>query len=188
MQEATIEQKIKEAQQMMSSTLTHLQDELKKIRAGKASPTMLNGIMVPYYGNPTPLNQVANITASDSKTLSIQPWEKTMIAPIEKSIFEANLGITPQNNGEAILITIPPVTEDRRKQLVKQAKSAGEDAKVSLRNVRREVMDFIKKEVKEGYPEDAGKRKEGEVDSMVKKQNDQIEKIIAAKEADIMTV
>lgn len=184
----TIESTITQGTADMEKTLSHLQSELVKIRAGKASPAMLSGIMVSYYGNPTPLSQVANVNTPDGRTLSIQPWEKSLLGDIEKAIFEANLGLTPMNDGEFIRISIPPLTEDRRKQLVKQSKGLGEDAKVSLRNVRHKVMDFIKKEVKDGYPEDAGKRKEDEVQGLINKYTKSIDDVIAAKEKDIMTV
>lgn len=186
--EQTIESTIKEGKEEMDHALEHLRQELIKIRAGKASPSMLGGIMVDYYGNPTPLSQVANMNAPDSRTISIQPWEKSMLGYIEKAIFEANLGLTPMNDGEFVRITIPPLTEERRMQLVKQAKSLGEDTKISLRNSRHKMMDFIKKEVKNGYPEDAGKRKEGDVESMLKNHYAEVDKIIEAKEKDIMTV
>jgi len=172
----------------MDDSIEHLNKELNNIRAGKASPGMLSSVMVDYYGNATPLNQVANITASDSRTLSIQPWEKAMIAPIEKAIFSANLGITPMNNGESIMINIPPLTEERRKEMVKQAKKLGEDCKVSLRTIRQKIMDYIKKEVKDGYPEDMGKRKEDEVQKTINSYGDKVNSLITAKEADIMTV
>ena len=172
----------------MDESIDHLNKELNNIRAGKASPSMLSSVTVDYYGNPTPLSQVANITASDSRTLSIQPWEKSMIAPIEKAIFSANLGITPMNNGESIMINIPPLTEERRKTMVKQAKKLGEDCKVSLRTIRQKTMDFIKKEVKDGYPEDMGKRKEDEVQKTVNGYGEKVNNLIAAKEKDIMTV
>lgn len=172
----------------MESTLDHLKKELLKIRAGKASPEMLAGIMVDYYGSSTPLNQVANIIVSDSKTLSIQPWEKTMIAPIEKSIFEANIGLTPMNNGEMVVINIPPLTEERRRSMVKQSKTLGEDGKVSLRSARQKMMDHIKKAVKDGYPEDMGKRKEDEVQKMTNAFSEKINDLIKAKEKDIMTI
>ncbi len=179
---------IAKAQKGMHETIEHLENELLKVRAGKASASMLNGLMVDYYGSPTPLNQVANIILSDSRTLSIQPWEKPMIGPIEKSIFEANLGITPQNNGEMVILNIPPLTEERRKDLVKKSKALGEEAKVSIRNHRQKAMDFIKKAVKDGYPEDQGKRKENEVQESVESFNAKIGKTIEAKEKDIMTI
>ena len=176
------------AKKEMESSIQHLQQELAKIRTGKASPAMLAGIKVPYYGNLTPLSQVANISTSDAKTLVIQPWEKSMLGPIEKAIFEANLGLTPQNDGELIRINIPPLTEERRKDLVKTAKALGEDAKVSIRNARHKGMDQIKKEVKEGYPEDAGKRMEDRVQKLTDDYTKKVDELIEAKEKDIMTV
>lgn len=183
-----IDSLIRSGKEHMEATLDHLQKELVKIRTGKASPNMVNSLLVEYYGHPTPMSQVANVMVSDPKTLSIQPWEKSMLGPIEQSIFAANLGITPMNDGEFIRISIPPLTEERRKDLVKQAKHLGEEAKVSLRIERHKMMDFIKKEVKDGYPEDAGKRKEGEVDKLVQEFGDRIDKMIEIKEKDIMTV
>ena len=172
----------------MQDAIEHLNSELSKIRTGKASPAMLKGILVEYYGNPTPLSQVANVGTADAKTLTIQPWEKNMLGPIEKSIFEANMGLTPMNDGELIRISIPPLTEERRKEMVKRAKALGEDAKVSLRSARHKMMDFVKKAVKDGFPEDAGKRKEDEIQKKVNKYGDDVNNIVAAKEKDIMTV
>ena len=179
---------IKEGGNNMNQALTHLQSELTKIRAGKASPSILNGIMAEYYGTPTPIAQVASISTPDSKTISIQPWEKNMLQVIEQAIFAANIGLTPMNDGEFIRISIPPMTEERRKDLVKQSKGLGEDAKVSLRTARHKMMDRIKKEVKDGYPEDAGKKMEASVDGMVKEYSDKIEALLKAKEKDILTV
>jgi len=184
----TIESTLAAGKAEIEKAVSHLRDELVKIRAGKASPSMLNGIMVNYYGTPTQLSQVASISTPDGRTLSIQPWEKKILGDIEKAIFEANLGLTPMNDGEFVRITIPALTEDRRKQLVKQTKSLAEDAKVSVRNTRHKMMDFIKKEVKEGYPEDAGKKKEDEVQNVVNNAGKKIDEIIVAKEKDIMTV
>lgn len=184
----TIESTLAKGKEEMDKAIEHLRAELIKIRAGKASPSMLYGIMVEYYGNPTPLSQVANLGTPDSRTISIQPWEKSMLGPIEKSIFEANLGLTPMNDGEFVRITIPPLTEERRKQMVKQAKALGEEAKVSLRSSRHKMLDFIKHEVKEGYPEDAGKRKDAEVEDLTASYVKSIEHILEAKEKDIMTV
>ncbi|MCO6490218.1 MAG: ribosome recycling factor [Phaeodactylibacter sp.] len=183
-----IDEYIEIAQISMEASIEHLQKELATIRAGKASPNMLSGIIVPYYGSPTPLNQVANVSTSDSRTITIQPWEKNMLAPIEKAIFEANLGVTPQNNGEIVIINIPPLTEERRKELVKKSKSIGEDTKVGIRSARREAMDQIKKAVKSGFPEDAGKRKEEEVEKLTKEFVEKIDKLIETKEKDIMTI
>ena len=173
---------------IMDKAIDHLIDEFQKIRAGKANPAMLNGLMVDYYGSPTPVNQVANISATDSRTISIQPWEKSMIAPIERSIFEANLGVTPQNDGETIRLVIPPLTEDRRKDMVKQAKAAAEDTRVGVRNNRHKLMEAIKKEVKGGYPEDMGKKKEAEVQKHVDMCMERIQKLLEVKEKDILTV
>mgnify|MGYP006266608335 CR=1 FL=1 len=182
------EQYVSEAKSSMQKSLDHLKQELSKIRAGKASPDMLSSISVPYYGNQTPLNQVANVTSSDSRTLVIQPWEKSMIAPIEKAIFEANLGLTPQNDGDLVRINIPALTEERRKQLVKQAKNFGEETKVSLRSARRDAMEHLKKAIKEGYPEDAGKRLEDEVEQLTKSYASKVDDTVEAKENDIMTL
>lgn len=179
---------IKSANEAMDAAIDHLQHELAKVRTGKASPSMFNDLLVPYYGAPTPLSQVANVSTSDARTILIQPWEKSMLAPIEKSIFEANLGVTPQNDGEIIRINIPPLTEERRKDLVKRAKALGEDAKVSVRNARHKAMDSLKKAVKNGYPEDAGKRKETEVQDLTTKFNAQVDKMVELKEKDIMTI
>lgn len=172
----------------MDAAIDHLHAELQKIRAGKASPSMLNGILVDYYGSMTPLTQVANILTSDSRTLSIQPWEKSMIGPIEQAIFAANIGITPQNNGEMIIINIPPLTEERRKEMVKRSKSLGEDCKVTIRGLRQKSMDAIKKEVKDGYPEDMGKDREDEMQKIVNGYSDKVKKMIETKETDIMTI
>ena len=173
---------------LMDDSIKHLEQELVKIRAGKASPAMVSGLRVPYYGSETPITQVANITAADSRSLIIQPWEKSMLQPIEKAIFEANLGVTPQNDGEIIRINIPPLTEERRRDLVKQVKALAEDTKVSIRNVRRDAMEAIRKAVKEGYPEDAGKRAEDQVQKMTDQHIERVEQKVEAKEKDIMTI
>ena len=149
---------------------------------------MVNDVKVDYYGSPTPMNQVANVSLSDAKTISIQPWEKSMLSVIEKSIFEANLGITPRNDGEKIHLAIPPLTEERRRDLVKKAKGLGEDAKVSIRNARRDAISDVKKQVKNGYPEDSGKDAEGSIQNMVNAFSKKIDDMIKAKETDIMTI
>ena len=146
-----------DAKEQMQNALTHLENELAKIRAGRANPKILNDVLVDYYGTPTPLSQVANITAPDPRTIAVQPWEKNMLAPIQKAIMNANLGFNPDNNGEIIRINVPPLTEERRKELVKQAKGIGETAKISIRNARRDAIDEFKKLVKEGLPEDVAK-------------------------------
>lgn len=179
---------LKHGYENMDKTILHFEDELSKVRAGKASPAMVSSIMVQYYGSPTPLPQVATVTSSDARTISIQPWEKNMLGPIEKAIFEANLGITPMNNGEVVMLTIPPLTEERRLALVKQCKHLAEEAKVGLRTTRQKLMDIIKKEVKDGFPEDLGKKKEAEVQHSIDGHTVQITKLLEAKEKDIMKV
>ena len=172
----------------MESKIEHLNKELGKIRTGKATPSMLGGIMIDYYGASTPLTQVANVSTSDSRTLAIQPWEKSMLSPIEKAIFEANMGFTPMNDGEMIRITIPPLTEERRRELVKMAKSSGEDSKVSMRSARQKAMDAVKAAVKNGYPEDAGKKTEGDIQDIINSSTKKVDQIVSDKEGDIMTV
>lgn len=176
------------AEEAMSAALDHLQKELSSVRTGKASTSMLTSLLVSYYGSPTPLAQVSNVATADARTITIQPWEKKMIGPIEKAIFEANLGVTPQNDGELIRISIPPLTEERRRELAKKAKALGEDAKVGIRTARQKAMDGIKKAVKDGYPEDAGKRDEKTVQDMTDSHSKRVEAMVEAKEKDIMTV
>ena len=183
-----LEEFIKVHKGNMDHSIEHLKEELAKIRAGKASPSLVSGLLVDYYGNPTPLNQVANIGTPDSRTIAIQPWEKPMLAHIEQAIFKANLGVTPMNDGETVRINIPPLTEDRRKDLVKQAKATGEDCKVSIRSERTKIMNQIKSEVKDGYPEDAGKRKEDKIQELTNSYNSKVDAMIKAKEEDIMKI
>jgi ribosome recycling factor len=183
-----IEMQIMHTVESFDKALEHLSFELNKIRAGKASPAMLNGLMVDYYGSPTPLTQVANISTPDARTLSIQPWEKKVLAIIEKAIFESNLGLTPMNDGEVVRLMIPPMSEERRVMMVKQAKAAGEESKVAVRTARHKMMDYLKKQVKDGFPEDLGKRKEDEVQKTVDSYSAKIDKMIESKEKDIMTV
>lgn len=177
-----------EGKEAMDHSIDHLKGELQKISTGKANPNMVSGLMVSYYGAPTPMNQVANVSVSDSRTLVIQPWEKSMIGPIEKAIFEANLGVTPQNDGELVRLSIPMLTEERRKQLVKLAKDQGENAKISIRSARHDLMEVIKKATKDGYPEDAGKRKEGEAQKLTDDYTGKVDDMIKNKEADILTI
>lgn len=186
--DVTMENLVKLTDNNMGDTVNHLKSELVKVRTGKANPGMIEGVLVNYYGVPTPISQVANIAVADSRTLSIQPWDKKVINDIERAIIEANLGYNPMNDGEFIRIPVPPLTEERRKDLVKQAKSFGEDSKVSIRNVRKDSMDAVKKEVREGYPEDAGKRLEGKIDDLVKSYYNTIDEYINAKEKEIMTI
>ncbi len=172
----------------MDSSVEHLKTELTKLRAGKASPSMVSDLLVDYYGSPTPIGQVANVSNSDSRTINIQPWEKNMLGPIEQAIFASNIGVTPMNDGEQVRITIPPMTEERRKDIVKQVKAAGEDCKVSIRKSRQKGMDAIKAAVKDGLSEDMGKDKEAEVQNIVNDYTASIGKIIDAKEKEVMTV
>jgi len=177
-----------EAEDSMKKSLRHLETELSKIRAGRASINMFDGIMVEYYGNPTPLNQVSSINIPDARTIAIQPWEKTMIEPIEKAILAANLGLTPQNNGEIIRINIPMLTEQRRKELVKQVKNEGEEVKISIRNSRRDANDQLKKLLKEGLSEDLEKDAEIVIQDLTNKFTKEVDEIVDKKEKDIMTV
>ncbi len=183
-----IELILETTKEAMAEATERLGRELAKISTGKATPAMLEGIRPDYYGTPTPLSQIANVATSDARTLVIQPWEKSMLAPIEKAIFEANLGLTPQNDGDIIRINIPMLTQERRKEFVKRAKSLGEEAKVSIRNARREAMEEVKKAVKEGFSEDIGKRKEAEVEDTTSQFTSKVDKMIEMKEKDIMTV
>jgi ribosome recycling factor len=179
---------LEEAQEMMEKALDHLQKELSKITTGKASPALVNGLQVSYYGTPTPMGQIANISTSDSRTIVIQPWEKSSLGPIERAIFEANIGITPMNDGEVVRLSIPPLTGERRKELVKRAKILSEDSKVGVRAARRDAMEGIKKAVKDGFSEDLGKRSEEEVQDMTNKFIAKIDQVVELKEKDIMTV
>jgi len=176
------------AETSMKKAIEHLESELTKIRAGKANPTMLEGIMVEYYGNLTPINQVANITVLDARTLSVQPWEKNMLQQVERAITAANIGINPQNDGNIIRLYLPPLTEERRKELVKRCSSEGENGKVSVRNIRREAIEQIKKLQKDGLSEDRAKETEGNVQALTDRHITLIEKLLAVKEKEIMAV
>ncbi len=177
-----------DADTLMSKAINHLESELSKIRAGKASPAMLDGIMVDYYGNPTPLNQVANIATLDARTISVQPWEKNMLQAIERGIMAANIGITPQNDGSFIRLFLPPLTEERRKELVKRCNGEGEHAKVSIRNIRRDAIEHIKKLQKDGLSEDECKDAEKEAQDTTDRYILLVEKHLTAKEKEIMVV
>ncbi|MEY2639143.1 MAG: hypothetical protein RIR90_625 [Bacteroidota bacterium] len=179
---------LNDATEHMKKAIDHLETELIKIRAGKANPNMLDGINVDYYGSPTPINQVANVTVLDAKTISIQPWEKNMLGPIEKAIMMANIGITPQNDGNQIRLFLPPLTEERRKELFKKASGEGEHTKVAIRNIRRDAIENIKKMQKDGLSEDAAKDAEAEVQELTDKHIALVEKHLAAKEKEMMTV
>lgn len=177
-----------EAKEQMTKSVDHVEAELLKIRAGKASPQMLDSIMVAYYGNPTPLNQVANVNTPDAKSIIVQPWEKNLIPDIEKAITDANLGITPQNDGTIIRLNIPPLTEERRKDLVKKVKAEGEAGKVTIRNIRKDVNEKLKKIQKDGVSEDEVKSGESEVQKLTDAFILKIDKHVEIKEKDIMTV
>jgi ribosome recycling factor len=177
-----------DAESSMQKTITHLETELTKIRAGKANPSMLDGISVDYYGAPTPINQVANISVLDAKTVSIQPWEKNMLAPIEKAILQANIGITPQNDGVQIRLFLPPLTEERRRELFKKASGEGEHSKVAIRNIRRDSIEHIKKLQKDGLSEDAAKDAENDIQTMTDKFIALVDKHLVAKEKEMMAV
>ncbi|MBL0234971.1 MAG: ribosome recycling factor [Chitinophagaceae bacterium] len=179
---------ISSADEHMNKAITHLEIELVKIRAGKANPQMLDGIMVDYYGSPMPINQVANISVMDARTLSIQPWEKNMLQPIERAIIAANIGINPQNDGVNIRIFLPPLTEERRKELVKRCQNEGEHSKVAIRNIRRDAIENIKKLQKNGLSEDASKDAEAEVQQITDKFIAFVEKHLSSKEKEIMSV
>ncbi len=170
----------------MGNALTHLQKRLLTIRAGKASPTMLQGVMVDYYGSPTPLSQVANVNTPDGRTISIQAWEKALIPEIEKAIMNANLGFNPMNNGESVIINVPPLTEERRKDLVKQARSESEEARIGVRNDRKSANNDFKK--LDDASEDQIKNAEIDVQNLTDTHIKKVDEILAAKEKEIMTV
>ncbi len=177
------------ADSKMKDALKFLEEDLKTYRVGKANPSVFNPVMVDYYGSPTPLTQVASITTPDAKTLAIQPWEKSLIPKIEKAIMDANVGMTPQNNGEIIRCVVPALTEERRKDLIKKAKSAGENAKIVVRNSRRDAVDLLKKAQKnEGMSEDTEKEAEAEVQKLTDTKIKEVDSIVSAKEKEIMTV
>ncbi len=188
MDEELLSEQLEESKMLMDEAIEHLERELLKVRTGKASPSMLNGLMVNYYGAKTPIQQVASLGVSDSRTLTIKPFDKSAMPDIERAIFEANLGVTPMNDGEMVRINIPPLTTERRQQLAKQVRAEGETAKISIRNARQDAMKAIKDEVKNGYPEDAGKRKEDEVQSWVNSFNKKVEQTVENKENDVMTL
>ena len=172
----------------MNATVAHFDKDLQKVRAGKASPQMLDGIKVDYYGNPTPIDQVANVNTPDAHQIVIQPWERNMLPVIEKAILAANIGVTPQNNGEFIRLVIPAPTEERRKELVKKAKQDAEQTKVAIRNIRRTANDDAKKLKDEGVEEDAIKKLETDIQKATDEAISKVDKIMEAKEKEIMTV
>ncbi|MEN7547332.1 ribosome recycling factor [Rapidithrix thailandica] len=186
--EEDIQLLLEETKDHMEKTVLHCEIELTKIRAGRAMPSMLDEIQVDYYGAPTPLSQVASITTPDARSLMIKPWEKNMVPEIEKAIKNSDLGLNPQNDGEVVRINIPPLTEERRKDLVKQAKHEAEHARISLRNVRKDANDTLKKMLKDGLAEDLMKKTEDDVQVLTNQFVKQIDEHLEKKEKDIMTV
>ena len=176
------------ASQKMGKAVDFLEETLLNVRAGKASINVLNGVMVDYYGSQTPVSGVASVTVPDAKTILIQPWDKNMIRLIEKAILDSNIGLTPSNNGEQIRLSIPPLTEERRKELVKQVRAEAENARISLRNARRDAVDAFKKAVKEGMPEDESKDGETQSQKLLEKFSKLIDTVVDKKEKEIMTV
>lgn len=180
---------VEDAESSMAKAISHLETELTKIRAGKANPTMVDGIFVEYYGNPTAISQVANITILDARTIGIQPWEKNMLHAIERSILQANIGITPQNDGNQIRLFLPPLTEERRRDLFKKASAEGEHSKIAIRNIRRDAIEEIKKLQKDGgLSKDASADGEATVQQTTDKYIALVDKHLAAKEKDMMAV
>ena len=179
---------LNETTDRMQRAVDHLVEELLNIRADKASVNVLNGVFVDYYGSQTPVSGVASVTVPDAKTILIQPWDKNMIRTIEKAILDSNIGLTPSNNGETIRLSIPPLTEERRKELVKQSKGEVENARISLRNARRDAVEAFKKAVKEGMPEDESKDGETQAQKLLEKFSKQVDAAFEKKEKEIMTV
>lgn len=169
-------------------SMTHLDSELQKIRAGKATPSMLQSVMVDYYGAPTPIAQVANISSTDARTLTVQPWERTMLNEVAKGIINSNLGFAPQNNGEILIINIPPLNEERRREMVKKAKAEGEHAKVAVRNNRKDALDMVKSMKADGLPEDVVKDAETEIQNITNSFIKKVDELVELKEKDIMTI
>lgn len=179
---------ISSADDHMKKAINHLEAELIKIRAGKANPQMLDGIVVDYYGSPMPINQTANISVLDARTLTVQPWEKNMLQPIERAIIAANIGINPQNDGVIIRLFLPPLTEERRKELVKRCHGEGEHGKVAIRNIRRDAIEHIKRLQKNGLSEDVAKDSEEDMQQMTDKFIALVDKHLASKEKEIMSI
>ena len=185
---ATVNEMLTQLKDQLEKNLSHTHQEFSRIRAGKASPNMLDGVMVEYYGAPTPLNQVANVGTPDARTLAIQPWDKSLIRPIETAIINSNLGFAPQNDGEMIRINVPALTEDRRKDLVKMAKAEAENSKVGIRNIRKDFMEKVKSMQKDGLSEDEARAAEEEIQKTIDNYIKKTEEVLSAKEKEIMTV
>ncbi len=183
-----IELYIEEAKEHMDKSVKHVSHELAKIRAGRAMPSMLDGLSIEYYGNPTPLNQVASVNSPDARTLVIKPWEKSLVGEIEKAIINSDLGLNPQNDGELVRLNIPPLTEERRTNLVKQVKHEGENGKISVRNVRKDANDHLKKLLKEHVSEDEVKKAEQRIQELTDSYVQKIDELVEKKEGEIMHV
>jgi len=179
---------LNDASARMQKAVEHLEEELLNVRAGKASTNVLNGVLVEFYGSQVPVSGAASVTVPDAKTILIQPWDKNMLRPIEKAIIDSNIGLTPSNNGEQIRLTMPPLTEERRKELVKQVRGQGETARISLRNARRDAVEAFKKAQKEGMPEDEAKDGETQTQKLLDKFSKLLDEALARKEKEIMTV
>ncbi|NBW28424.1 MAG: ribosome recycling factor [Flavobacteriaceae bacterium] len=179
---------LESTEESMQGSIAHLEKEFLNIRAGKASPAMLGSVFVDYYGSSTPLSQVSKISVPDARTITLQPFEKNMLQVIEKAILTANIGFNPMNNGDVIIISVPPLTEERRRELAKQAKAEAEDAKIGVRNVRKDSNNEIKKLEKDGISEDICKRAEDEVQNLTNSYIKKIDELLAEKEAEIMKV
>jgi ribosome recycling factor len=176
------------ARETMEKALAHLEHELVKLRTGKASPDLVRDIVVDYYGAPTPISSIASITTPDSRTIAIQPWERKIISAIERALINSNLGMMPGNDGEVIRLMVPPLTEERRKELIKKGKTYTEDARVGIRNARHKYIDQVKKSVKDGLAEDMGKRKEADIQTLVNEYIVRAEKVTELKEKEMLTV
>jgi ribosome recycling factor len=183
-----VELVLSELEEQLNKSIAHVKGEFAKLRAGKASPSMLSSVEVEYYGSPVPISQVANVNTPDARTILIQPWEKTLLPDIEKAIINSNIGLNPQNDGENIFINVPPLTEERRKTLVKQVKSESENGRIGLRAARKDANEMIKSLQKDGLSEDDAKRAEDNVQDMVDSYNKKIDQLVEEKEAEIMTI
>ena len=188
MTDADVKKVLDETRSLMQKAIEHFEYELSKIRAGRANPSMLEGVEVEAYGSRSPLNQMANISTPDAKTITVQPWDASLLQAIERGIMMANIGLTPQNDGKIIRLNIPPLTEERRKDLVKQSKGEAETARVSVRNIRRDSNEKIKKLLKDGLPEDSGKKAEADIQNITNDFTAKVEKHLEVKEKEIMTV
>ncbi len=184
----TVESIISHATEHMRKAIIHLETELSRVRAGKANPQILDGIMVDYYGNPTPISQVANISTPDARTLALQAWEKNMIQPIERAIIASNIGLNPTNDGNLIRLFLPPLTEERRKDLVKRVNAEGENTKIAVRSIRRDAIEQIKKLQKDGMSEDAAKDAEASIQGITDREIVALENVCKEKEKEIMTI